>query len=92
MNITITPHNPIKDFFHKIANKIEDCIFTLFERLPDRLIPAFVLNWMERYTDHQEQMDGSRGTKDFRTEPAAGLKSICYISLSDKKPVQPYHL
>ena len=50
MNITITPHNPIKDFFYKIASKIEDCIFTLFERLPDRLIPAFLLNWMERYT------------------------------------------
>ena len=53
MNITITPHNPIKDFFYKIASKIEDCIFTLFERLPDRLIPAFVLNWMERYTDRR---------------------------------------
>lgn len=53
MNITITPHNPIKDFFHKIASKIEDCIFTLFGRLPDRLIPAFVLNWMERYTDRR---------------------------------------
>lgn len=53
MNITITPHNPIKDFSYKIASKIEDCIFTLFERLPDRLIPAFVLNWMERYTDRR---------------------------------------
>lgn len=31
MNITIAPRNPIKDFFHKITSKMEDCIFALSE-------------------------------------------------------------
>lgn len=51
MNIEIKNQN----IFHRIANKLhnksEDFLFALIQRLPERFIPASLLNWMEKYTD-----------------------------------------
>ena len=50
-NIVINRRNKVKEFFTKIGSKAEDVLFDLIGKLPERLIPGFVLNWAERYLD-----------------------------------------
>lgn len=51
INIEIRKPNRFKDFLHKIFNRLENSIFTLFQRIPEKFIPAFLMNWMEHYTN-----------------------------------------
>ena len=49
MNIEIKPRNPIKDFFYKLHDKLEDILFFLIRITPDRFIPSFIMNWINNY-------------------------------------------
>ena len=50
IQIEIKPRSKVKEFFHKIHNKLEDILFSIFQKIPERLIPQFLMNWLEHYT------------------------------------------
>ena len=37
--------------FHRVYSKIEDFGFDLIQKIPERFIPAFLMRWLEHYTD-----------------------------------------
>lgn len=53
INIEIKDRNKIKEFFHKLHNKSEDLLFAIIQKFPERFIPSFLMNWLERYTDRR---------------------------------------
>lgn len=51
INIEIQKPNRFKDLLHKIFNRLEDLMFSIIQKLPEKMIPHFLMDWMERYTD-----------------------------------------
>lgn len=49
--IEIKKQNRFKDLLHKIFNRLEDSLFNLFQKMPEKMIPARLMTWMEHYTD-----------------------------------------
>ena len=46
----IKKRNRIKEFIHKIYSQLEDLTFSIIMHLPERFIPHWLLNWIDRYT------------------------------------------
>lgn len=55
MNYEITSRNRAKNFFHQIHNRSEDFFFWIFQKLPEKLIPAVLMNWADCYLDKRIQ-------------------------------------
>jgi len=51
IDIEIKKPNRFKDFLHKLYNRLEDLAFSIIQKLPEKFIPHFLMNWMERYTN-----------------------------------------
>lgn len=51
MDIEIKERSKSKEFVSKIRSKSEDMLFSIIEKMPEKLIPTFAMNWMERYLD-----------------------------------------
>lgn len=51
IDIEIKKRNRIKEFFHKMHNKVEDAAFYIIQKLPEKLIPHFLMEWLDRYLD-----------------------------------------
>ena len=49
INIEIQKQHRFKDFLHKIFNRLENFTFALFQKIPKKFIPAFLLNRMKYY-------------------------------------------
>lgn len=49
--IEIKKQNRFKDLLHKIFNRLEDSLFNLFQKMPEKMISARLMTWMEHYTD-----------------------------------------
>ena len=50
INIEIKEHNCFKDFVHKIFDWSEDLMLSVFEKLPETMIPQFLMKWIDGYT------------------------------------------
>ena len=50
IDIEIKKCSFLKDFFHKLNNKLEDLLFKIIIKLPDRFIPSALMDWLDRYT------------------------------------------
>lgn len=50
MDIEIKKHSRIKDFFHKITDKLEDILFSIILSLPEKWIPHFLMDYLNQYT------------------------------------------
>ena len=57
MNITIAPRNPIKDFFHKITSKMEDCIFALSELKAQIIKSKWTASEEQKILEQNRQQD-----------------------------------
>ena len=53
IDIELKDHNPIKEFFHKLHNRLEDIAFFIIQKLPERFIPSPLMNWLSRYLDRR---------------------------------------
>ena len=53
IEIEIKDRNKFKEFFHKVRNKSEDLLFSIIQKIPERFIPSFILEWLDRYTDRR---------------------------------------
>ena len=51
INIEIQKPNRFKDLLHKIFNRLEDLMFSIIQKLPEKMIPHFLMDWMEHYTN-----------------------------------------
>lgn len=50
INIEIKKQNRLKDFFHRRYNRLEDILFSIIQKLPEKFIPDFLMIWLDRYT------------------------------------------
>ena len=51
INIELKDRNPLKEFFHKLHSRLEDILFSIIQKLPEKFIPRWLMNWLERYLD-----------------------------------------
>ena len=50
INIEIKKPNHLKEFSQKIFSKVENLLFEIILKLPDRFISSDLMNWIDRYT------------------------------------------
>ena len=43
--------NRLKQFFQNFHNKAEDIAFSIIQRIPEKLLPHWLMNWLEKYLD-----------------------------------------
>ena len=53
MNYEITPRNRAREFFHQIHDKLEDFLFWIIQKLPERFILSALMHWADRYLDRR---------------------------------------
>ena len=51
IDIELKDHNRIKEFLHKIYSRLEDLLFTIISKLPEKFIPPAMVQWLDRYLD-----------------------------------------
>ena len=51
IDIEIKDRNRIKDFSHKIHSQLEDISFSIIQKLPEKFIPQWLMNRIEKYLD-----------------------------------------
>lgn len=55
MNYEITPRSRAKDFSRQIHDKLENFLFWIIQKLPERFIPDTLMHWADRYLDKRIQ-------------------------------------
>lgn len=50
IDVELKDRSRIKEFFHKLHSKIEDIAFSIILKLPERFIPQWLMEWLDRYT------------------------------------------
>lgn len=53
IEIEIKDRSKFKEFFQKVRNKSEDLLLSIIQKLPERFIPSFIMEWLDRYTDRR---------------------------------------
>lgn len=51
IDIEIKGRNRIKEFFHRLHSKLEYITFSIIQKLPEKFIPHFLMEWLDRYLD-----------------------------------------
>lgn len=49
IEIEIKEHSFVKEIFRKAQNRLENLLFSIIQRLPDSMIPSFMIDWLDRY-------------------------------------------
>lgn len=49
INIEIKNRNRLKDFFNKVHGQMEDKAFSIIQRIPEKFIPHWLMNKLEKY-------------------------------------------
>ena len=55
MNYEITPRSRAKDFSRQIHDKLENFLFWIIQKLPERFIPTALMSWSVRYLNKRIQ-------------------------------------
>lgn len=53
IDIELKDRNKIKEFFQNFHSKLEDLLFSIIQKLPERFIPSPLMNWLSRYLDRR---------------------------------------
>ena len=51
IDIELKDRNHIQEFFHKLHSRLEDIAFSIIQQIPDKFIPHWLMNWLEKYLD-----------------------------------------
>lgn len=51
INIEIQKPNKFKSGLYRSKNKIEDAMFSIILKIPEKHLPSFFMGWLERYTN-----------------------------------------
>lgn len=55
IDIEIKPKNKTQEFFLNTHDNLEDALFSIIQRIPDRFIPSFLMERLEQYIDKRTQ-------------------------------------
>lgn len=55
INIELKKGSKLKKIFHKLYDKFEGFIFSIVEKLPEKLIPSKMMNLLERHLNKRIQ-------------------------------------
>jgi hypothetical protein len=55
MNIEIRPKNTLKEFLSNLHDKLEDILFFLIRKTPDKFMPSSIMSWFENYLDKRSK-------------------------------------
>lgn len=55
IDIEIKPKSKTQEFFQNTHDKLEDTIFSIIQRIPNRFIPSFLMEHLEKYIDKRTQ-------------------------------------
>lgn len=50
IDIEIKKRSIIKESLHNLYSKLEDLFFKIIMKLPEQLIPSFLMEWLDQYT------------------------------------------
>ncbi len=48
--IEIKDRNSVKEFLHRMHSKLEDIMFSIIQKLPEKFIPNWLMEWLDHYT------------------------------------------
>lgn len=51
IDIELKDRNHIQDFFHKLHSRLEDIAFSIIQRIPEKYLPHWLMNWLGKYLD-----------------------------------------
>lgn len=51
INIELKDRNRLKEFFQNFHSKAEDITFSIIQKLPEKFIPQWLMNRLEKYLD-----------------------------------------
>lgn len=51
IDIELKDRNRIKEFFQNLHSKLEDMLFSIIQRIPDKFIPHWLMNCLSQYLD-----------------------------------------
>ena len=51
IDIELKDRNRLKEFFHKLHSRLENIAFFIIQKLPEKFIPHWLMNWLEKYLD-----------------------------------------
>lgn len=51
IDIEIKHRNRSKEFFQNFHSKAEDIAFSIIQRIPEKLLPHWLMNWLEKNLD-----------------------------------------
>ena len=55
INIELKPRNKFETFLHETYDKLEDIVFDIILKVPERFIPSFLMKHIEHYIDKRTQ-------------------------------------
>lgn len=55
INIELKPRNKFEIFLHETYDKLEDIVFDIILKVPERFIPSFLMKHIEHYIDKRTQ-------------------------------------
>lgn len=51
IDIELKDRNRLKEFFQKLHSRLENIIFSIIQKLPEKFIPQWLMNRLEKYLD-----------------------------------------
>ena len=51
IDIELKDRNHIQEIFHKLHSRLEDITFSIIQRIPEKFIPQWLMNRLEKYLD-----------------------------------------
>ena len=81
IDIEIKDHNRTKEFFRNLHGRLEDLLFSIIQKLPEKLIPSCLMNWLDRYATKrisqlQQQIIKQRWQQDTLEKAVSDIRSI----------------
>ena len=81
IDIELKDRNRIKEFIQNFHSKAEDILFSIIQKLPEKLIPSSLMNWLDRYTTKrisqlQQQIIKQRWKQDTLEKAVEDIRSI----------------
>lgn len=81
IDIEIKDRNKSKEFFQNLHGKLEDLLFSIIQKLPEKLIPLPLMDWLDRYTTKrisqlQQQIIKQRWQQDTLEKAVSDIRSI----------------
>ena len=55
INIELNPRNKFETLLHETYDKLEDIVFDIILKVPERFIPSFLMKHIEHYIDKRTQ-------------------------------------